>query len=66
MGIYTTYASALQLVTWAIEQKRERELEDELRRVGISFQMWEERSVEGTGGGVRKWTQPDGKLFQIE
>ena len=55
--------SYFQLVTWSIDQHREKELEEELKRVGVAFRMWEERSTDGSGGGVKKWTAPDGELF---
>lgn len=52
-------------MTWTIDQKRERELEDEMKRVGVAFGFSEERSTDGSGGSVKKWTQPNGKFVTI-
>uniref|UniRef100_A0A8W8JR70 SAP domain-containing protein n=1 Tax=Magallana gigas TaxID=29159 RepID=A0A8W8JR70_MAGGI len=49
-----------QLVTWAIDQKSEDNLKRELKRVGVSFRMWEERGDDKLNTKVRKWSQPTG------
>lgn len=49
-----------QLVTWAIDQKSEDNLKTELKRVGVSFRMWEERGDDKLNTKVRKWSQPTG------
>uniref|UniRef100_K1RKL9 rRNA-processing protein FCF1 homolog n=2 Tax=Magallana gigas TaxID=29159 RepID=K1RKL9_MAGGI len=48
------------LVTWAIDQKSEDNLKRELKRVGVSFRMWEERGDDKLNTKVRKWSQPTG------
>ncbi|XP_062619871.1 uncharacterized protein LOC134281418 [Saccostrea cucullata] len=49
-----------QLVTWAIDQKSEENLKRELKRVGVSFRMWEEKGDDKLNTKVRKWSQPTG------
>ncbi len=49
-----------QVVSWAIDQKKETALQEEMERIGLSFHFWSERGDDGTGA-VKKWSQPNGK-----
>nr|XP_022301977.1 uncharacterized protein LOC111109978 [Crassostrea virginica] len=49
-----------QLVTWSIDQKSEENLKRELKRVCVSFRMWEEKGDDKLNTKVRKWSQPTG------
>lgn len=49
-----------QVVTWSIDQKTEDDLCKELRRIGVSFRMWEEKGDDKLNTKVKKWSQPNG------
>uniref|UniRef100_K1PYV2 Uncharacterized protein n=1 Tax=Magallana gigas TaxID=29159 RepID=K1PYV2_MAGGI len=49
-----------QVVTWSIDQKTEDDLCKELRRIGVSFKIWEEKGDDKLNIKVKKWSQPNG------
>lgn len=53
-----------QVVTWSIDQKTEDDLCKELRRIGVSFKIWEEKGDDKLNIKVKKWSQPNGKIWQ--
>uniref|UniRef100_K1QDU5 Uncharacterized protein n=1 Tax=Magallana gigas TaxID=29159 RepID=K1QDU5_MAGGI len=48
------------VVTWSIDQKTEDDLCKELRRIGVSFKIWEEKGDDKLNIKVKKWSQPNG------
>lgn len=43
-----------------IDQKAEEKLQRELKRIGVSFRIWEERGDDKLNTKVKKWSQPTG------
>lgn len=54
-----------QIVTWAVDQKREAALLTEMKRIGCHFRFWSEKG-DDLRGSVTKWYQPNGdQLWRI-
>ena len=53
-------------MTWSIDQKSEENFKRELKRVGVSFRMWEEKVDDKLTTKVRKLSRPTGKPFILK
>ena len=48
------------MVAWAIDQKRTKQLEEEMARIKVPFHFQDVRGDDGQGS-VKKWSQLNGK-----
>lgn len=53
--MFDSYNCLYQVVTWAIDQKNEDKLEAEMKRIGASFNLWEERGDDKSSNSIKKW-----------
>ena len=56
------YHVYIQLVVWAIDQKRTDELQKEMQNIKVPFRMMEESGQDGKGT-IKRWSQPQGGLY---